>query len=147
MKITHLVAVSLTLTSLFITAPMASAAPTTNVAYTVLTVDESGNPTSGVATFPTDFSPSGPTIQQDPVLLGTTNVSVGGGDWSYGWRLINGSTKECFSHYKHRSRLHSATASMAGQHKTAIARGGNWAKAAVLGGVGGGTCYAYWSNK
>ena len=142
----HLTA-TLTLASLAMAAPVASASPAGEVEYAVLTVDRSGNPTSGMASFPVEAVPSGVGIQKIPGLPGTNNESVGGGDWSYGWRLINGTTKECFSHYMHRSKSHTATASMGGDHSSGTARSGNWAKASVRGGVGGGTCNVYWSTR
>ncbi|AWB83468.1 lactococcin 972 family bacteriocin [Corynebacterium liangguodongii] len=77
----------------------------------------------------------------------TKNESVGGGDWSYGWRLINGPTKECFSNYMHRSKSHTATASMGGDSRSATARSGNWANASVRAGYGSGTCFTYWSTQ
>ncbi|MFD5867757.1 lactococcin 972 family bacteriocin [Corynebacterium sp. NPDC060344] len=147
MKTTHLLAASLTVASLAIATPLASADTVSEVEYTVLTVDESGSPTSGMVSFPIDSTPSGAQIQKIPGLPGTNNESVGGGDWSYGWRLVNVTTKECFSNYMHRSKSHTATASMGGQHNSATARSGNWARALVRGGVGGGTCNVYWSTQ
>lgn len=147
MKTTHLLVASLATTSLFLATPVASAAPVGEVEYTILTVDESGNPTSGMATLPIDPSANGAETRKIPGLPGTTNESVGGGDWSYGWRLINGTTKQCFSHYMHRSKSHTATASMGGDHNSATARSGNWARASVQGGIGSGTCNVYWSTQ
>ncbi|MFD8880886.1 lactococcin 972 family bacteriocin [Corynebacterium xerosis] len=100
-----------------------------------------------MATLPIDPSANGAETRKIPGLPGTTNESVGGGDWSYGWRLINGTTKQCFSHYMHRSKSHTATASMGGDHNSATARSGNWARASVQGGIGSGTCNVYWSTQ
>ncbi|MDR7356187.1 hypothetical protein J2S37_002725 [Corynebacterium felinum] len=115
--------------------------------YTILTVDEMGNPTSGVVTFSTESIPDELNAPKVFSFPGTTNESVGGGDWSYGWRWVNLTTKECFSNYMHRSSSHTATATMGSETNTATARSGNWAKALVKGGVTSGTCNAYWSTQ
>lgn len=147
MKTVQILTASFAAASLLFAAPMADAAPSSEVTSKVLTVDEYGNPTSGMASFPVGPASGEIGIRKIPGLPGTVNESVGGGDWSYGWRMVNLTTKECFSHYMHRTKSHTATASMAGLHRSSTTRSGNWARAVVRAGVAGGTCNVYWSTR
>ena len=65
----------------------------------VLTVDENGEPTSGMATIDISdtFQPGRYTTYKIPGLPGSTTEQAGGGTWTYGWNLINATTKQCFS--------------------------------------------------
>ncbi|WP_390884942.1 lactococcin 972 family bacteriocin [Corynebacterium rouxii] len=80
-------------------------------------------------------------------LPGSTTEQVGGGTWTYGWNLINASTRQCFSRYIHRSKSHTATAIMGGVTRSSTARSGSWASAEVVGELTLGTCNAYWSTQ
>ncbi|WP_347307470.1 lactococcin 972 family bacteriocin [Corynebacterium sp. SA-MJD20WY100] len=137
-------------------APTASAAPALPqvnhdpavVAHKVLTVDEQGNPTSGMVTLDLQ-EPSSSELSTTAMfsLPGTTTEQVGGGTWNYGWEIVNGTTKHCFSHYNHPDNTHRATATMGSQTDTSTARRASWAKASVSAGLTAGTCNAYWDNR
>ena len=143
MKYLRLAATILSASTLVAVAPQASAQTPNEpqvIDNKVLTVDSEGNPTSGVATLDID-SPS-----QDGTSFRKTE-QVGGGSWNYGWELINGTTKRCFSHYNHPSRSQRASVSMGTLTDSKTVRPNNWAKASVMAGITAGTCNVYWDNQ
>ncbi|MFD0556549.1 lactococcin 972 family bacteriocin [Stackebrandtia endophytica] len=74
----------------------------------------------------------------------TACKTVSGGEWCYGTTSA-GTKKRCYSNYKHNSRYHSATATMANATSTKYANAGYWAKASVKAGYGH-TCHAYYNS-
>lgn len=117
--------------------------------HRVLSYGSDGVPTSGVVSFKMERELSSDlvTVSKLPGLPGTKTEQVGGGTWTYGWELVNFSEKRCFSKYIHRSKSHTATATMGGRSKSSVAKSGNWASAVVIGGVTSGTCNVYWSTQ
>lgn len=151
MKITRIAASALVSLSLLIAAPQAYAQATEEpeaIASQVLTVDEEGNPTSGMVTLDIgSATKDGISVQKIPGLPGTETESKGGGTWTYGWELINGGSKRCFSHYIHPTKSHRATAVMGSMTDSRTARAASWAKASVTTGVTAGTCNVFWDNR
>lgn len=111
----------------------------------ILSTDNNGNPTSGVVSF--DINESPPSGQATFRLVpGTNTENIGGGTWTYGWKMENVTGKLCFSHYIHNSKHHTASVAMGDLTSKRTARAGSWAKASVRGSITTGTCNAYWST-
>lgn len=151
MKITRLAATALAASSLLMAAPQAYAQPSEEpeeITHQVLTVDDKGNPTSGMVTLDLGSNAQDEvSMRKIPGLPGTKTEAAGGGTWTYGWELINGGTKRCFSHYNHPTNSHRATATMGSMTDSRTARPTAWAKASVTAGITAGTCNVYWDNR
>ncbi|GAB3947970.1 lactococcin 972 family bacteriocin [Corynebacterium tapiri] len=151
MKITHIAATALAASSLLVPTPQAfaqAAEEPEELARQVLTVDESGNPTSGMVTLDLESAtPGGVSTRKIPGLPGSTTEDAGGGTWTYGWELVNGTTKRCFSNYNHPTNSHRASVSMGSMTDSKTARPTSWAKASVVAGVTSGTCNVFWDNR
>lgn len=102
----------------------------------ILTWDEEGNPTSGVVTFDVDTT----------IMKPRATENVGGGTWTYGSRYTSDGSKVCTSKYMHKTKTHTATATMGTITSTRTAKLGSWASASVTGGISAGVCNAYWST-
>ncbi|GGR81231.1 hypothetical protein GCM10010252_19690 [Streptomyces aureoverticillatus] len=75
---------------------------------------------------------------------GTHQKDVGGGTWTYGYKLTSGG-KKCFSYYFHGSKYHSSTAKIADGKDVDVEQPGRTSKANLTAGAAY-TCYTYWSK-
>lgn len=94
---------------------------------------------AGGGSLPTQLS-SGPEARWNEVS------NVGGGTWSRGASAGIWNSSTCYSHYKHNSKEHTATAVLGQQSRTAVAPKGEWAKVDLTGSLWD-TCNAYWNTR
>ncbi|WP_432104499.1 lactococcin 972 family bacteriocin [Streptomyces sp. bgisy091] len=95
---------------------------------------ETPEPTGGMLTL---------TFGEAGTVKPLTTEDKGGGVWTYGADTMVNGKKRCYSYYHHGTKMHTATAVMAGEKNKSAQPGGTTARAEITAGAAY-TCQVYW---